>query len=59
MMCSDSMTFVLDRPDDEVGGVGGADGIKMEGIQAIVAMIETMRTICGMEPRKGLMSCAS
>jgi N-acetylglutamate synthase/N-acetylornithine aminotransferase len=39
--------------------VGGAEGRKREGMQDTVAMMEMTRTIRGMEPRKGLISCAS
>ena len=33
--------------------------MKNEGIHATVVMIETIKTVCGMEPSNGLMSCAS
>lgn len=50
---------VLDREDEVVGGVGGVEGRKKEGMHAAVLMMETMRTMLGMEPRNGFMSCAS
>jgi hypothetical protein len=49
----------LERPEEAVGGVGGAAGMKMEGMHAAVAIREMMRTVEGMEPRKGLISWAS
>jgi hypothetical protein len=55
----DSKTGVLDRLDEAVGGVGGAAGRKMEGMQDTVVMMETIRTILSTEPRKGLISWAS
>jgi hypothetical protein len=55
----EAKTGVFDRLEDAVGGVGGAAGMKMDGRHAAVAMMETMRTMLGIEPRKGLMSCAS
>jgi hypothetical protein len=59
MWRTDANTGVLDSPDDAVGGVGGAAGIKSDGMHATVDMTDMMRTMFGMEPRKGLMSCAS
>ena len=59
MTLIDSKTGVRDRLDEAVGGVGGAAGMRKEGRQETVVMIETIRTILSMEPRKGLMSCAS
>lgn len=59
MCLRDAKTGVLDSPDEAVGGVGGAAGMKSEGIHAAVAMMDTMRTMVGIEPRKGFMSCAS
>lgn len=53
------MIVVLERPEEEVGGVGGPEGMKMEGIQVIVAIMDTIRTTWGIEPRNGLISCAS
>lgn len=50
---------VLERLEDAVGGVGGAAGMKREGIQATVEMMETMRTMLGTEPREGLTSWAT
>ena len=50
---------VLDIEDDAEGGVGGATGMKNEGIQAMVAIIETYKTMLGTDPRSGLMSWAS
>ena len=55
----DSKTGVRDRPEEAVGGVGGAAGMKMEGMQDTVVMMETIKTILSTEPRKGLISCAS
>ena len=50
---------VLDIDEDAEGGVGGATGMKNEGIQAMVAIIETYNTMLGTDPRSGLMSWAS
>ena len=52
-------TGVLLRPEEAVGGVGGAAGMKSEGMHAAVEMMDTMSTTEGTEPRKGFMSCAS
>lgn len=41
------------------GGVGGAAGIKSEGMQAADAMMETIRTVVGTELKNGFMSDAS
>jgi hypothetical protein len=59
MTLMEANTPVLDRLEDADGGVGGAEGRKMDGMQDTVAMMETMRTILSTEPRKGLISCAS
>jgi hypothetical protein len=50
-------TFGTD--DEAEGGVGGFAGMKSEGMVATVEMMDTYRTISGMEPRNGLMSWAS
>lgn len=55
----DSKTGILDRLDEAVGGVGGAAGRKMDGMQDTVVMIATIKTIVSTEPRKGLTSWAS
>jgi hypothetical protein len=55
----DSKTGVRDRLEEAVGGVGGAAGRKMEGMQDTVVMMETIKTILSTEPRKGLTSWAS
>lgn len=55
----DSKTGVLDRLDEAVGGVGGAAGRKTEGMQDTVVIMETIRTILSIDPRKGLISWAS
>lgn len=52
-------TGVFDTPDDAVGGVGGAVGMKSEGMHATVATMDTMRTTLGTDPRRGLISCAN
>lgn len=50
---------ILERLEEAVGGVGGDAGMKSEGIQATVAMMEMTRTMVGTSPRTGLMSWAS
>jgi hypothetical protein len=55
----DLKTGVLERLEEAVGGVGGAEGRKIEGRHDTLVIIATMRTILSMEPRNGLMSCAS
>ena len=45
MTLIEAKTPVLDRLEDAVGGVGGAEGRKSEGMQDTVAMMETTRTI--------------
>ena len=55
----DSKTGVRDRLEEAVGGVGGVAGRKMEGMQDTVVMMETIRTILSIDPRKGLISWAS
>ena len=52
-------TPVLERLEDAVGGVGGDEGRKREGMHDTVAMMETIRTILSTEPRNGLISCAN
>lgn len=59
MCLIEAKTGILESPDDAVGGDGGAAGMKSEGIQATVAMMETMRTMLGTEPKEGPISCAS
>jgi hypothetical protein len=41
------------------GGDGGDAGMKKEGMQAAVAMMDTISTVVGTEPRKGLIRDAS
>ena len=52
----DSKTGVRDRLDEAVGGVGGAAGRKMDGMQEMVVTMATMRTILSTEPRNGFTS---
>lgn len=52
-------TAVLESPDDAVGGVGGAAGMKREGIHATVAMMLTISTVDRTDPSNGLISCAN
>jgi hypothetical protein len=59
MWRKEASTGVFDSPDEAVGGVGGAAGMKSDGIHATVAIIEMMSTMFGMEPKEGLISCAS
>lgn len=44
---------VLATAEEAAGGVGGAAGMKKEGMHATEAMMETMRTVVGREPSSG------
>lgn len=55
----EALIGVFDSPDEAVGGVGGAAGMKSDGMHATVAMMATINTMFGIDPRKGLMSWAS
>lgn len=59
MWPNEESSGVLDSPDDAVGGVGGEAGMKSDGMQATVAIIDMMSIMSGTESKAGLMSCAS
>jgi hypothetical protein len=53
------MTGVLEMAEDADGGEGGEPGMNKDGMQAPVAMMDTINTVLGTEPRKGLIRDAS
>ena len=48
--------MVFSTDDEAEAGVGGAFGMKSEGMVATVAMIDTYSTISGTDPKKGFIN---
>jgi hypothetical protein len=53
------MIGVLATAHEAEGGVGGAAGMKSEGIHAADATMDMIRTVVGTEPKKGFTSDAT